>query len=149
MYGNKIYNGTRSLIEDMRGFYNGSKRLLDRWQNPGDVTDIPVASLAPEVVRNNSGFNSVRYLEDGSFLRVKNVTLGYNVPAKLSKKIGLRNLRVYASGQNLMVFTKYLGFDPEVNAVTGNDLFSNIARGLDSGTYPQARTVVMGVNVDF
>lgn len=149
VYGNKIYNGTRSLIEDMRGFYNGSKRLLDRWQNPGDVTDIPVASLAPEVVRNNSGFNSVRYLEDGSFLRVKNVTLGYNVPAKLSKKIGLRNLRVYASGQNLMVFTKYLGFDPEVNAVTGNDLFSNIARGLDSGTYPQARTVVMGVNVDF
>lgn len=149
VYGNKIYNGTRSSIEDMRGFYNGSKRLLGRWKNPGDITDIPVASLAPEVVRTNSGFNSVRYLEDGSFLRVKNVTLGYNVPAKLSKKISIERMRIYASGQNLFVFTKYLGFDPEVNAVTGNDLFSNIARGLDNGTYPQARTIVMGINVDF
>jgi TonB-dependent starch-binding outer membrane protein SusC len=149
VYGNKIYNGTRSLVEDMRGFYNGSKRLLDRWQNPGDITDIPVASLAPEVVRTNSGFNSIRYLEDGSFLRIKNVTLGYNVPEKWTKKIKLNRVRIYASGQNLLVFTKYLGFDPEVNAVTGNDLFSNISRGLDNGTYPQARTIVMGLNLDF
>ena len=92
---------------------------------------------------NNNRRNSDRWLEDGSFLRVKNVSLGYNFPRTITEKLKVRSLRVYAAGQNLLTFTKYSGFDPEVNTFGA----ANISLGTDFLTFPQARTVTFGVNI--
>jgi hypothetical protein len=92
--------------------------------------------------------NSTRFVEDGSYLRVKNVTLAYNVNTSPLEKIGINKLSVYATGQNLLTWTNYSGYDPEVNAystVTGRG--SEI--GIDYGTYPQSRTIILGLNVTF
>ena len=86
--------------------YNQSRRLLDRWKNPGDVTDIPRHGVYTE-------FDS-RLLEDASFLRLKNVMIGYSLPDNLLKRTGfLRGIRIYVQGQNLLTFTKFSGLDPE------------------------------------
>ena len=85
------------------------------------------------------------YIEDGSFLRIKDVTLSYNVsPAKM-KKLGITKLQPYLTASNLFTFTNYLGFDPEVNQ-WGN---SGTVQGIDWGTYPQTRTFIVGLNVEF
>ena len=92
----------------------------------------------------NSAFSS-RWIEDGSYLRLKSVTLTYNLNPKLFKKAGISRFSVYTTGQNLLTVTKYTGFDPEVNAFG----LSATEQGIDYGTYPQARTVTVGVNVEF
>lgn len=155
--GNKIMNmndffmvhgGTQSNI----GFV---PRQLNRWQNPGDITDIPrltTYSGDPTVnggSANNYGGNvaslSTRYLEDGSFIRLKNVTLGYTIPSLISSKWGISKLRLYVSGTNLLTFTKYKGLDPEVSSQSADQ---NTA-GYDWATVPQPRTIQGGVSVTF
>lgn len=89
--------------------------------------------------------NSTRFVEDGSYLRLKSLTLIYNFNPKLFKKSGISKLSLYTTGQNLLTFTKYTGFDPEVNAFG----LSATELGVDYGTYPQARTLTAGVNVEF
>lgn len=138
--GNDIYNASRIETEGMYSSRNQSTEVLNRWREPGDVTSMPRALLGTQNVKASS-----RWVEDGSYLRVKNVTLSYDFERTLLKKIYLNKLQVYASAQNLLTLTKYKGFDPEVNQY-GN---SATVQGIDWGTYPQVRTFVFGLNVEF
>jgi TonB-linked SusC/RagA family outer membrane protein len=139
--GNDMLNGTRIDAEGMSDPKNQSTAVLRRWRNPGDVTDIPKSSWG---VTDNSRI-STRFIEDGSYLRLKTVTLSYQIPKKVISKVKLTSVRLYATGENLLTFTNYSGFDPEVNAFGG----SNTARGIEYGTYPQTRNIIFGVNLTF
>jgi len=141
-YGNDIYNATRIDLEGMFDSKNQSVDVLNRWQNPGDITDMPRAVGNGNV---DNVRNSTRFIEDGSYLRLKSVTLSYAILHNNAKFKAIRNLSVYVTGQNLLTFTKYSGFDPEVNAF-GN---SSTSIGIDYGTYPQSRTIIVGLNVEF
>ncbi|MFW5792678.1 MAG: SusC/RagA family TonB-linked outer membrane protein [Bacteroidota bacterium] len=139
-YGNDIFNGTRIYIESMKGSDNQTVAVLDRWREPGDETDIPRAT---ENDPNNNNRISSRFVEDGSYLRVKNVALSYNINKKYIDRIGLRNARVFITGQNLWTFTNYSGMDPEVN-YSGP---GNVVMGTDFFTHPQVRTFSIGINL--
>jgi hypothetical protein len=155
--GNKIMN-----MNDFFMVHGGTQnnigflpRQLERWQKAGDVTDIPrltTYSGDPTVnggSANNYGGNvanlSSRYLEDGSFIRLKNITLGYTIPESITKKWHINKLRANISASNLLTFTNYKGLDPEVSSQGGNQ---NTA-GYDWATVPQPRTIQVGLNVTF
>ncbi len=144
--GNEIFNATKMDLEGMFDSKNQSVNVLDRWQQIGDVTDVPRANSAGDGNLDNI-HNSSRFVEDGSFLRIKSVTLAYNFPGTWLQKVKMQNLSIYATAQNLLTFTKYTGFDPEVNAYGVNSLGTEF--GVDYGTYPQTRQVVFGLNVTF
>jgi TonB-linked SusC/RagA family outer membrane protein len=143
-YGNDVFNGSRLFLESLQGGDNQIEDVTRRWRKPGDITDIPRATADPTKAADNKRASS-RFIEDGSYLRIKNVTLGYTLPAGLSSKLRLSSLRVYASTQNLLTFTRYTGLDPEVN-YSGND---TQVVGTDFFTFPQARTITFGVNLKF
>jgi len=134
--GNDVFNGTRIYLESGTGEDNQTTTMLRRWMKPGDITDVP---------RAGDGAISSRFIENGSYLRIKNVSIGYNFPKIMLKKAGIKTARLYVSGQNLYTFTTYSGMDPEVNYY-GND---NIILGTDFFTYPQSRTIMVGLNVGF
>jgi TonB-linked SusC/RagA family outer membrane protein len=136
IYGNDIFNGTRIYIEGPTDLDNQTTNVLRRWQKPGDITDIP---------RIGDDLKSSRFIENGSFLRIKNVTFGYTLPKDLLKKIYMKSARIYVSGQNLYTFTTYSGMDPEVNYASTD----NIIMGTDFFTYPQSRTLLVGLNIGF
>ncbi|MBD0401520.1 TonB-dependent receptor [Flammeovirga sp. EKP202] len=140
--GNDIYNGTRVYLESMKGEDNQTTAILDRWRQPGDITDIPRATANDP---NNNNRASSRFVEDGSYIRLKNVTLGYTLPRVLTKKAFIERMRVYVSGQNLFTLTNYSGMDPEVN-YAGDD---GVRMGTDFFTYPNARVFTAGLNVSF
>lgn len=141
-YGNDIYNATRIDLEGMFDSKNQSVAVLRRWTPDNRNTDIPRAVGGGNV---DNVRNSTRFVEDGSYVRLKAVTLTYNInPARL-KRLGIEKLSVYSTGQNLLTFTNYSGFDPEVNAFGR----SATELGIDYGTYPQARTLTFGLNVEF
>jgi TonB-linked SusC/RagA family outer membrane protein len=137
IYGMGRYSSASMLYED-----NNTADQLRRWRKPGDVTDIPQVRL----YRVNGSQASSRYIVDGSYVRLRNVSLGYTITNKQLKKLKMEKLRVYVSGQNLLTFTKYPYWDPEVNA---DSFDSNIAKGNDFYTPPQPRTFLFGVNVNF
>lgn len=143
-YGNDVFNGSRLYLESLQGGDNQVADVTRRWRKPGDITDIPRATL-DEVKSAENKRTSSRFIEDGSYLRVKNVTLGYNFSKKIANSIRMSNLRVYASAQNLFTFTNYSGLDPEVN-YSGN---STQVIGTDFFTFPQARAITFGVNLKF
>ncbi|MHC1777833.1 MAG: SusC/RagA family TonB-linked outer membrane protein [Lentimicrobium sp.] len=134
--GNDVFNGTRIYLESGTGEDNQTTTMLRRWMKPGDITDVPGAG---------DGAISSRFIENGSYLRIKNISIGYSIPKTLLKKTGIKSARLYVSGQNLYTFTTYTGMDPEVNYY-GND---NIILGTDFFTYPQSRTIMVGLNVGF
>jgi len=136
-YGNEIFNASRMETEGMYDAKNQSTRVLDRWRRPGMITSIPKANYDMKV--------SSYFVEDGSFLKIKDLTLSYNVTQAKLKKLGITKLQPYITASNLLTFTKYLGFDPEVNQ-WGN---SGTVQGIDWGTYPQTRTFIVGLNVEF
>ncbi|GAB3637242.1 TonB-dependent receptor [Hymenobacter arcticus] len=141
-FGNDIYNQTRQIIESQSDPLNQSTRVLGHWTPTNTNTDIP------RPVRNDPAGNnrfSNRWLESGSYVRLKNLTVAYNFPAVLSKRAALQNLRLYVTAQNLVTWTNYLGYDPEVSA----NPFSSTAAGIDYGVYPQARTYTVGLNANF
>ncbi|MFN3555014.1 MAG: SusC/RagA family TonB-linked outer membrane protein [Bacteroidales bacterium] len=139
-YGNDIFNATRIFTEAMRGPDNQSTAILDRWRQPGDITNMPRAS---ENDPNANNRISSRFVEDGSYARLKNITLSYNFPRKAIQRVGLRNARAFITGANLITITNYSGMDPEVN-YRGD---SNLLRATDFFTYPQARSFSLGINV--
>jgi TonB-linked SusC/RagA family outer membrane protein len=141
-YGNEIFNATRIDLEGMFDSKNQSVDVLNRWTPENTNTDIPRAVGGGNV---DNVRNSTRFIEDGSYLRLKSATLSYNVLTNNPKFNFIKNLSVYVTGQNLLTFTKYTGFDPEVNAYGS----SAVEVGIDYGTYPQSRTIVFGVNVEF
>jgi TonB-linked SusC/RagA family outer membrane protein len=139
-YGNDIFNATRIFIEAMKGPDNQSVAILDRWRQPGDVTDIPRAS---ENDPNANNRISSRFVEDGSYARLKNLTFSYNVKRQWVQRIGIQSARIFFTGANLITVTNYSGMDPEVN-YRGD---SNLLRATDFFTYPQARTYTFGINL--
>jgi TonB-linked SusC/RagA family outer membrane protein len=140
--GNDVFNATRIETEGMFSVKNGSEATLDRWQNPGDITRIPRAVFGDP---NDNSRISDRFIEDGSFLRIRNITLSYNLPNSITERFKIQNLSIYASGQNLWTLSGYTGYDPEVNRDGGNA----ISQGIDYGTYPQARIMTGGIKLDF
>lgn len=138
--GNKIFNARKYQYYFT---YSGNMvtDVLNSWTPENKNTYVPVAK-----VTNADGGNSLPsefYVEDGAYFRLKNIQLGYTLPARIPKKAHMSRLRVYASVQNLFTLTKYSGFDPEVSS---NTLF---ARGVDQNSYPNARTFTVGFNVSF
>jgi len=133
VYGNQIYNAVRLRTEGKGEESTLSTAMRNVWTATNTTGTIP----NPYGSTNNTQVSS-RYIEDGSYLRLKNVQLGYTFPKSLTGKIGISRLRVYVSGNNLLTFTKYTGYDPEV----GN-------HGVDYGNYPQTRTFLVGANVNF
>lgn len=140
-YGNDVFNGNRRFLESLQGGDNQIKDIDRRWRQPGDVTDIPRATIDPIAASSNKRVSS-RFIEDGSYLRLKNLTLGYTFQNDWKK---VSNLRIYFSSQNLLTFTNYSGLDPEVN-YRGDD---NAVIGTDFFTYPQARAFILGLNLSF
>lgn len=143
-YGNDVFNGSRLFLESLQGGDNQIEAVTRRWRAPGDITDIPRATSDPVKATENKRVSS-RFIEDGSYLRVKNVTFGYTFNNDLIRRLSMSSLRVYFSGQNLLTFTKFSGLDPEVN-YRGND---NEVIGTDFFTYPQARAYTFGINIKF
>ncbi|MBK8289952.1 MAG: TonB-dependent receptor [Flammeovirgaceae bacterium] len=143
-YGNDVFNGSRLYLESLQGGDNQTTAVLRRWMQPGDITDIPRATNDAVKAGENKRVSS-RFIEDGSYLRLKNIALGYNVSKELISKLHLNSLRFYVSAQNLLTFTNYSGLDPEVN-YSGN---STQVVGTDFFTFPQARTITLGANLKF
>ena len=141
-YGAKIFNALNYQDAGLSGLYTNQLASAGNFWTPANNTsDIPT----PRIGDNPNLLNSNRFLESGSFLRIQNVQLGYNLPAKLIKRAALARLRVYASGQNLYVFTPYKGLDPEVGALNQNVFLTNV----DAGRYPIPRTITFGINAEF
>lgn len=141
-YGNDVFHGSRLFLESLQGGDNQIEAVTRRWRQPGDITDIPRATSDPVASAQNKRVSS-RFIEDGSYLRFKNVTIGYTLNDDILRKTMLSSVRVYLSAQNLFTFTKYTGLDPEVN-YRGDD---NSVIGTDFFTYPQAQTFTLGVNL--
>lgn len=141
-YGNDVFHGSRLFLESLQGGDNQLEAVTRRWQQPGDITDIPRATLDPIAAAQNKRVSS-RFIEDGSYLRVKNITLGYTLNKETMKETMFNSIRFYFSVQNLFTFTNYTGLDPEVN-YRGDD---NSVIGTDFFTYPQAQTFTFGVNL--
>ncbi len=139
--GNDIFNATRVDLEGMFDSKNQSTVVLDRWKQAGDVTDIPRSGNIDNVR------NSTRFVENGSYFRIKSATLAYNFSGSLLKNAGLKRTTLYVTAQNLLTITNYKGFDPEVNTYGVNSRGTEF--GVDYGTYPQTRQIVFGLNLDF
>lgn len=141
-YGNKIYNNNRYFLEsggtrDDRRAIN--KNQLNRWQKPGDITDVPRVTT----IGNNYTLSPTsRFLEDGSFVRLGTLNIGYTLPQEIASRIKASSIRIYFSGSNLWLWKRYSGPDPEVNVTSDPNV-----QGYDLGTPPQPRTVQFGLNL--
>ena len=134
--GNKVYNLNRVYTEGgLTSNGNSSTRVLARWTGPGTSNDVPRAIAGDP---NQNLRVSSYFVEDGSYLRLKVLTLGYSVPKTVLGRFGTNTLRVYATAQNLVTLTKYSGFDPELGG-----------SGIDRGIYPQSRVYLAGLNLGF
>ena len=139
--GNDIFNASRIELEGLYDSKNQLATVLDRWTTAGQITNIPRANRG----NTDNSRTSSRYVEDGSYLRLKTATLSYNFGSVSLAKWRMSKLTVFATGYNVLTFTKYNGFDPEVQQYSGN----SPSMGIDYGTYPQSRTFLFGVNVGF
>ncbi len=140
-YGNDVYN-LNEFFDMYGGTRTGRYATLNstrRWQNPGDITDVPRFTT---VGNNYTLEQNSRLLEDGSFIRLKQMSIGYTFPKTLTSRWHVQNLRVYVSGTNLLLFTKYSGLDPESNVANQQNI-----QGLDFGTPPQPSAYQFGFNI--
>lgn len=148
-YGNDIYTSWKT--GNSAGHQGSATNAIlkseweDRWTGEGSSNSVPRAIASGAASTHNTLAGTSRYIEDGSFLRVKNITFGYTLPATLLKKIDISSCRFYATVYNLYTFTKYDGFDPEVTASPS----SATNRGVDMATIPQLRSFVFGINLSF
>jgi hypothetical protein len=134
--GNEVFNYVRYKNEQMTGLENQSTSVLSRWEYDGQVTRVPRALWNDPV--GNSSFSS-RWIEDGSYLRVQNISLGYRIPGKF---LQFRNAEFYVSANNVFTLSKYLGYDPEFAAS-----YSHSEQGVDYGQTPQARQFIVGIKL--
>ena len=133
--GNDIYDATRRT--DVRPA-NLPSYMLNRWTGPGTSNKYPRF-----VVGDGTNWQSSDlYVTDGSYMRLKNIQLGYTLPKNITQRFYVNNLRVYVAAENLLTFTKYAGYDPEISS-------GGTSLGVDYGVYPQSRTFTVGVNVGF
>ncbi|RAJ11114.1 TonB-linked SusC/RagA family outer membrane protein [Chitinophaga skermanii] len=136
--GNSIFNLNRFEQESMTGVANQSTAVLDRWTPTNPSKTIPRANSSGQPYQITD-----RQVEDGSYLRLRNIQLGYNLPEKWLKRVNMTSVKIYVSGQNLATWTKYSGFDPEVSRF-GQD---NLSMGTDYGSYPAAKIYLVGLNI--
>lgn len=142
--GNEVLNYTRVFNEDgLRRGFNNNTNVLNAWKEAGDVTD--VFQIGGTNAAMNGAGTSSHWIEDGSFVRLKTVSLGYNLPSDLLEKIGMSNLKIYVAGENLKTWTDYSGLDPEVN-YNGT---ANLAIGTDFLTQGLNRTIKFGIQGTF
>lgn len=146
VYGNKVYNGVNVIGQGMLRLFNSTTDVLNAWTPENTNTDVPRAVSGDP---SQNARTSDRFLEDGSYLRVKNLSIGYTVPETviggLTKDM-LKRVRIYVSSQNLLTFTRYTGYDPEIGYKATIGLLTN---GIDYGQFPQSRTVMVGLNLGF
>ncbi len=145
--GNEIYNATRTATEGMIRFFNAGTKVLDAWTPDNTNTDIPRAVSSDP---NQNARPSARFLEDGSYLRLKNIMLSYNVPAASLQSLTkgtVKGLNIYVSAQNIFTVTNYSGYDPEVGNRTVSS--SSLTNGIDYAVYPQPKGYQVGINVNF
>ena len=142
VYGNEVLNLIRRDIEGMAGLVNQAVLVDERFRTNLPSGEVPRATHTDP---NDNRRISTRFIEDGSFLRIKNITLGYNLPKNIGKRLKVQNLRIYLSSQNLHTWTNYSGYDPEVGSYNQNPLIN----GVENGRYPIARSYTFGVNVSF
>lgn len=146
VYGNESYNaGGQFQMDGFGWFDNQDIRMLNRWRQPGDQTDIPQ-------LRFLQGSNdSSRFIEDGSYLRLKNLSLNYQLPTHWIEKLGLQQMNVYVTGYNLMTFTDYQSGDPEVNTDIKDYFATNpsVIIGENFFTPPQSKTFLVGIKAGF
>lgn len=133
--GNHIFNANRIYQEGMAVAVNQTTAVLDRWTGPNTSNSMPRAVFNDP---NKNTRVSDRFVEDGSYLRIKNITFGYTLSPRLAARMKMQSARLYLSGQNLLTFTRYTGFDPEVPA-----------NGIDLNVYPVTRTISAGINISF
>jgi hypothetical protein len=139
-YGNDLLNFGRFDYLNLTSSNNNTKEILNRWTPTNPSNTIPRANSAA-----GSRILSTFQVEDGSYLRIKNLSLGYKLPTSLVKRLHLSSAKVYVLAQNLVTFTKYTGYDPEVNRYGS----SSISQGIDYGGYPAAKTITVGLNLKF
>jgi hypothetical protein len=163
VYGNDVVNYARRFMSNpYRNTSNLFPEALDYAQldlidpnGPNDYRNVQIVGgdpYAPRMPRSSTTANydyvfSDRFVEDGSYLRIQNVSLGYTFPARMMQKIGIEGLKLYVNLQNLYTFTKYKGFDPEVGTTTEDA--GQVVTGFDNGRYPSPRIYTVGVNVTF
>jgi TonB-linked SusC/RagA family outer membrane protein len=143
--GGKIYNGLRAYADD--GVWslgdNKLRHVLDRWQQPGDVTDVPRASWDGV---SQAYIVSSRWIEDASYVRLQEITLGYRLPARFAGRANLADARIFVSGRNLKTWSDFLGFNPEANSAGSS---SNTTISNEFYSYPLARTITFGISGSF
>ncbi len=154
VHGNDVFNTPRIRLE---GPGQGtSTALLNKWTPTNQGSDIPAFNKASDyqsIVGFPNKYNidalyvgsTSRWVENGSYIRLKNITLGYNIPAKVSSKLGIKNSRVFISGTNLLTRSKYTGYDPEVSSFNNNDA----SAGIDFGNYPTPKIFTVGLEISF
>lgn len=142
-FGGYMHNGTRASTMDLR-FWNNSTDILRRWQKPGDITDIPRV-VNNDNVSNGNSMPTTENISSTDFIRLKNVSLSYRLPTNWVSRARLSNVRIHVSGQNLALWTKYSGMDPEVST-NGNNA---ISQGIDKNQAPNARTFTFGLTAGF
>lgn len=152
--GNEVFNSQYRNTGLQVAYGNLYQETYDnRWQSPQNPGDGLTPILKRDLKYNNTTRPSNLYVQDASYLRIRNITLGYTLSPDAAKKIGLSTMRTYVSVQNAFLFTDYINYNPEVNAATTVDPYSsdinNLAPGVDYGSYPSARTITLGFNFSF
>lgn len=141
-YGAKLLNALDYQIASLGSTYQNQVASSAKFWSAAN----PTSNIPRPISGANANLNmSDRFIEDGSYIRLQNITLGYNIPASISRRLKMSRMRFYATGQNLYVFTKYKGLDPEVGAANQNVFLT----GVDQGRYPIPRTISFGINADF
>ncbi len=144
VHGNEIYNTTKYHTEHMKKNSNFSTNVMDAWTNENRSTSMPRAAFGDP---NDNARVSTRFVEDGSYLRVKAMQLGYTLPKSISEKANIDKLRLYVSAQNLLTFTNYTGYDPEIGTSENNGGLFDL--GVDWGGYPLSKTIMFGIQLNF
>lgn len=144
--GNKIYNGNDFTLLSLDTGRNFRQEALNAWTPSNTNTDVPRAVLG-DPNRNNRA--STRFLEDGDYLRIKTIQIGYSLPENLIQTMGMNRFRMYITGQNLFTFTNYSGLDPEVGSSVSGQNQGILSRGIDRTLYPKYKSLILGVQFEF
>lgn len=147
--GNKVYNVTRQEQLNNQQFANAGTELLNRWTKEGQETDVPKLYYTSDSYQLQNGHLNSRFLENGNFLRMQNLSLGYTLPQGFRSKIRATTFRVYAQVQNAFVITKYKGLDPELSTVSTTNAGNNQQVGIDNRNNPVPRVFTVGLNLGF
>ncbi|MET0638300.1 MAG: TonB-dependent receptor [Chitinophagaceae bacterium] len=146
VFGNQVMNGAGGFMSASFDYFdNQTREILDRWQNPGDITNEPQVRF----LGGNGISASSRYIFDADYVRLKNITLAYNIPAALVRKFRISSAKVYVTAVNLITFTDYPGWDPEVNTDYRGATNGNRNQGADFYAAPQIRNISFGLNLGF